>query len=412
MTSKLVVSADFGTMSMPVGELYLLNGRIYFTYDKTFPSEKYRLSPFMLSTDKELAHHSPDMHLRLFWGLHGVFADSLPDGWGLLLIKRTVESQGTSFNDLTGLDLLTFIGNRGLGVLRYEPIREIRGKSVDTIDFLELERESERILEGDASEILSTLIVLGGSPGGARPKVLVGIKELDDGRWSARSGADKFSQGYRPWIVKFAAKEDTKESAIVEFLYTKAAESLDIQVPRHRLFEVENHYFFGSERFDQNEKGECFHMHSLAGMLHADFRMPALDYKDFLAVISRLTKDNAEILRGYRLAVFNCIFHNRDDHAKNFTFLMDQDGNWHLAPAYDLTYSAGVGGEHMTSVLGQGKDIGSKELLSLAKEFKISSKVAKDLIEATLECRGKVLEDFRTYGIEKHPLQIFARLKN
>ena len=143
-------------------------------------------------------------------------------------------------------------------------------------------------------------------------------------------------------------------------------------------------------------------------MLHADFRLPALDYRDLLKVVSRLTNDSSDLLKMYQIAVFNATFHNRDDHSKNFSFLMDQSGKWRLSPAYDLTYSEGVGGEHTTSYLGEGRNITSEILLKLASEFKINRVKAKDMIEQTREKREDVFKELRGLGLSRHPFLSFA----
>lgn len=407
MITKVRVTADFGQTLLPVGELYLQQGRIYFTYDPQFPTEHFRLSPFQLSIDKTLAHAVSDNHRNLFWGLWGVFGDSLPDGWGLLLIKRSMEAKNLRFSEMSGLDLLSFVGRNGLGVLRYEPQHESKQSRSEFVDLIELERESEKVLEGEGSEILQTLLKLGGSPGGARPKVSVGVKFSPDGTWTART-TPELSDGFHPWLIKFFTKEDSKESALVEFHYMKAAEALGIEVPEYRLFETEGHRYFGTKRFDVSSTGERFHLHSAAGLLHADFRLPALDYRDLLKVISRLTNDKSDLLKMYRLAVFNAVFHNHDDHSKNFSFLLDQTGRWRQSPAYDLTYADGFGGEHTTSYLGEGKNISSELLIKLAKEFKINAVEAKSVIERTREKREELFKEFRGLGLSRHPLLSFA----
>ncbi len=407
MIDKVNVTADFGSSTWPVGELYLQQGKIYFTYDPQFPTERFRLSPFHLSIDKTLAHAVKDNHRSLFWGLLGAFGDSLPDGWGLLLIKRSMEAKNLRFSEMSGLDFLSFVGHNGLGVLRYEPQYESKPSRNELADLIELEKASEKILEGEGSELLKTLLKLGGSPGGARPKVSVGIRFSADETWSARTNL-ALDNDFHPWLIKFFTKEDSKEASLIEYHYMKAAAQLGIEVPEHRLFEAQDHSYFGTKRFDVSSTGERFHLHSAAGMLHADFRLPALDYRDLLKLVSRLTKEKREILKMYQLAVFNAVFHNRDDHAKNFSFLMDQTGKWRLSPAYDLTYSEGVGGEHTSSYLGEGKNITEEILLKLAREFKINAGEARNFVERAKEKREEVSKEFKGLGLARHRLVSFS----
>jgi serine/threonine-protein kinase HipA len=272
---------------------------------------------------------------------------------------------------------------------------------------VEIQKESSKMLDGEGSEILATLLELGGSPGGARPKVTVGIKFLHPDSWTARANLAQ-TQGFHPWLIKFYTKEDTPEASIIEFNYMRAAAEVGIIVPDFHLFETKGRSYFGTKRFDVSEAGERFHLHSAAGMLHADFRLPALDYRDLLKLVSRLTRDQNEVRKMYQISVFNAVFHNRDDHAKNFSFLMDQTGQWRMSPAYDLTYSEGPGGGHSTSYLGEGKNISKELLLKLGKEFKIPPKEAHEMIERTREKKEDLVKELQALGLSHHPLRKFT----
>ena len=167
---------------------------------------------------------------------------------------------------------------------------------------------------------------------------------------------------------------------------------------------MSDNFWFGSKRFDRGDNGERFHIHSLAGMLHADFRLPSLDYETILKATLVITKDHRELHRAFRLAVFNVIYHNRDDHAKNFSFLMDHKGNWTLSQAYDITFSLGFGGEHSTSILGEGRNPHTSHLLRLAEAVGISLKDAKNIIAEIESGKTKLKELLDEHEIKDHPV--------
>ena len=404
MIKKIRVLLNFGSEKHEVGDLVELNGHYYFTYARDFPSQTLRISPFKLPIDTGFAHKVEERDRRVFDGVHGVFADSMPDGWGLLLIKRTVENKGIPFSSLSPLDILSFVGNRGLGALEYKPVYETESLATREIDLAQLSRESEKIFEGEASSILPLLLGLGGSPGGARPKVLVAVGPGTEGQRVIRPDSDTLPEGFTHWMIKFRGKLDHQDDAVTEFKYMQAAEQAGLKVPSHELFESNGKQYFGVKRFDRSPNGEKMHLHSLAGMVHADFRMPSMDYRELLKVTRRLTQSHDEVLRAFRLAVFNVLFHNRDDHGKNFSFLMDKQGNWSLSPAYDLTYAQGPGNEHATSILGSGKDVGSDKLLDLAKLGGIEKKEAGLIIKEVRAAKLDMIADFKGMGLGKHPL--------
>ncbi|MBC7658642.1 MAG: type II toxin-antitoxin system HipA family toxin [Chitinophagaceae bacterium] len=405
MIDRIKISINFGSTDIPVGELVEAERRYFFTYDSDFPAETMRLSPFKLPFDKNLAHEVSEKERRVFGGVHGVFADSLPDGWGLLLIKRSVESRGRFFLDLTPLDLLSFAGERTLGALRYRPVQILEsGGDSNTLDLAKIGRESEKIFEGEESKILGSLFRLGGSPGGARPKVLAAIGRDKNTHRIIKSDLNTLPENFEHWIIKFRGKGDAADEAIAEFLYMQAAKSAGLIVPECDLFESKGQKFFGVKRFDIESSGKRYHMHSLAGLLHADFRTPALDYKDFLKATKLLTQSQSDVRMGFRIAVFNVFFHNRDDHAKNFSFLMDETGRWRLAPAYDLTYSNGPGGEHTTSVLGEGKNITEDLLIKLGETAGIGRKDCLLIIDEVKLARVYAVKNLVEWGLKKHPL--------
>ncbi|MDB4947986.1 MAG: hypothetical protein JWM27_635 [Gemmatimonadetes bacterium] len=314
---------------------------------------------------------------RDFAPVFGVFGDSLPDGWGLLLMDREFRKQGLNPTRMSPLDRLAYIGARGMGALTYHP-----ATTPSTVDGMELDldalaRQAERILEGSPEAVLPALRVAGGSPGGARPKVLVGV---DDGSGRIVSGAAELPAGYRSFLLKFGTAADGPEIGAVEAAYASMAEEAGIEVPPTRLFETEEGRYFGAERFDRRS-GQRVHMHTLSGLLHASHRIPSVDYDGFLRATLLLTHDHRQVEEAYRRMAFNVLVHNRDDHVKNVSYLMETDGTWRLSPAYDLVFSDGPGGEHTMSVAGEARRPGTAEMLRVAKDAGIDPRRAQGMID-------------------------------
>jgi serine/threonine-protein kinase HipA len=224
--------------------------------------------------------------------------------------------------------------------------------------------EVEKILKEEPVESLDELVEKAGSPGGARPKVLIEIDGL-------------------AWLIKFRAEGDPKDIGNLEYHYSQTAKEAGIVMAETRLFEGK---YFGTERFDR-KNGERIHMITASGLLHASHRYPSLDYTDLMKATFILTRSMVEVKKVYRLMSFNVLTHNRDDHAKNFSFLY-RDGEWVFAPAYDLVYSHGFRGNHSTMVLGDGAP-DHKKILKAGEEAGLSRAVCKKIFEeveeATLE---------------------------
>jgi len=362
----------------PVGRLAMRDRQIYFQYDASFVAHGLPLSPFHLGV---AAHVLGPFHTP-FEGLPGIFNDSLPDGWGRLLVDRRARGLGLA---LTPLDRLAIVGSHGIGALIYEPAAALaEGRGV--LDLDALAADAAATLAGEAVDVLDQLIVLGGSPQGARPKAMIAWSEAED---RIIHGVRDVPPGYRRFLVKFAAQADPKDIGPIEFAYARMANAAGLRMPRTRLFRGRRGPgYFGAERFDCIG-ADRLHAHTLSGLLHADHRTPALDYTTILAATQRLTRDNKELLAMFRLMTFNVAAHNRDDHAKQFSFLMDRRGDWRAAPAYDLTYSEGVNGEHTTTLDGEGRAPGDADILRIASKAGIKKPAALEIIAAVRDAVGK-----------------------
>ncbi len=361
MTTKLFVYLTQNAIQK-VGTLAQKDNKIYFEYDKKFLKTGIELSPYKLPLKAGLHRCNDDT----FDGLWGVFADSLPDGWGRLLMDRHLVILGINPHSITTLDRLAYVGSHAMGALSYEPEVSVEQELGDIV-LDDLAKYSQDILEGSSDMMVDELLLLGGSSAGARPKVLV---QLSDDEKHIIHGRQALKEGYTHYMIKFASSMDSKEIGLIEYAYSLMAREAGLDVPKTTLLHGKNRSYFAVKRFDRVGDSRV-HMHSVAGLIHSDFRYPALDYGDLLNLTLHLTKDVNEQKKMYRLACFNLFSRNRDDHAKNFSFLMDKKGTWGVSPIYDATFSYGPGGEHSTVYLGEGKNPNIQALQELGKKHKI-----------------------------------------
>jgi serine/threonine-protein kinase HipA len=356
--------------SFNVGTLAEESGRVFFEYAPEWLNRGLNLSPFRLPFESSLFEHK-DLS---FGPLPGLFDDSLPDGWGLLLMDR--HFQKLRIDSVSALDRLAWLGRRTMGALTYHPPSGGIGKETDAFDLSRLATHAQALLEGKIREVPPQLLQAGGSPAGARPKVVVGI--LGD---EIISGVEDFSEGFDPWIIKFCAREDLPNAGPIEYAYSLMASAAGITMPETVLLKTKAGSFFGIRRFDRN-KNTRHHVHTFGNLIHSNFRIPSCDYADLLRATTLLTKNHNDVKQAFRRMVFNGLAHNRDDHVKNFAFLLDfKTGDWSLAPAYDLTFSLGPGGEHQMTIAGEGKNPQARHFFELGKKAGLSHAVMKTVIE-------------------------------
>lgn len=388
--NKLFVSLLLEGNSFEVGELVLSDQKIYFRYNSDFLKTGLNLSPIKLPFSGEIV--SADK--QPFDGLFGVFNDSLPDGWGRLLLDRSLSARGIDIARITPMDRLAYVGLSGMGALIYRP--EIKPdkttKFVPELDLLAA--EMNHILQGSSSDIIEELFILGGSSGGARPKIFAAYNPMTD---NLLHGLDNIPEGYEEWIIKFPSSSDSREIANIEFAYHKMALLAGIEMSECRLFKGKSgQVYFGTKRFDR-VAGKRLHTHTASGLMHDNFKMSTMDYGHLMDCAFRLEKHVKAYEKVFRLAAFNVYSHNRDDHSKNFSFLMNAKHEWQFAPAYDLTFSYSGYGFHSTMIAGESKNPGRKELMKLATHFGLKS--AANIIEEVQEAISQWGVIAREYGI-------------
>lgn len=324
-----------------------------FEYDANYLQNGVSISPYYLPLKAQvfIAKRGP------FAGNFGVFDDSLPDGWGNLILDRYLKEKGINPYQLTILQRLSLIGKAGRGALEYYPDNSV----IEDADYLELNKiaeDAEKLLNSDeyTSGSLEALYRHGGSSGGARPKVFLKIDNEE-------------------WMVKFKAGIDPKNVGEIEYNYSVLARQCGLIMPETKLFEGK---YFGVKRFDRENGIKC-HVISVAGLVNADYRLPSLDYEGLLTICLNLTRDMEEVYKMYRLMVFNVLIGNKDDHAKNFSFILKHK-EWKLSPAYDILPNEGFNGYHTTTINGKGNPT-KEDIFAVAKKVGLDVSKCKLIYE-------------------------------
>ena len=348
---------------------------VAFEYDTNWIQEGFSISPFSLPLLKKLFIPKFDP----FYGLFGVFNDSLPDGWGRLLVERFLLKNNIDPSHVDNLNRLAIVQQNGMGALTYQPEHEFITSSND-LDYDRLSEECSKILESHDSKDLDELFTLGGSSGGARPKILIKINNED-------------------WIVKFPSSHDPNDPGLIEYRYSLCAKDCGIIMSQTKLFDSKKCLgYFGTKRFDRLANGDKVHTISVSGLLETSHRIPNLDYNILMKVTLELTKNYQDIEQLFRIMCFNVFAHNRDDHSKNFSFIYNENKKeWHLSPAYDLTYSSSLNDEHATTVNGNGVNPSSVDILAVAQNIGMKKNLARDILAEIKEKCSTLLNDKKSY---------------
>lgn len=356
-----------GTLAMTA------NHKAAFQYSEEWLEHGFSISPFSLPLKNQVFVPNKDY----FDGLFGVFTDSLPDNWGSLLLNRLLRANGQNPDKLTVLDRLAIVGTSGMGALTYYPEREIQEKQGHS-NLDELAEQCQKLLNTEYSDKLDELYRLGGTSGGSRPKIMTTI----DGE---------------EWIIKFPAHVDGRNAGKMEYDYSCCAKQCGITMSETRLFPSDKcEGYFGTKRFDRiidNGTQKRIHMLTAAALLELDFEQQSLDYHSLMKLTKILTRDYLEDVNNmFRRMCFNVFAHNRDDHSKNFTYLYHEAENrWRLSPAYDLTYSNTYYGEHTTTVDGNGRNPGEKEILAVGVAAGMERTECKRIMNQIKDCVNRML---------------------
>jgi serine/threonine-protein kinase HipA len=369
------------------------NGRIGFFYDSDYlRKNSLAISPKFLPLESRTFEFPELPRQDAFMGLPGVLADSLPDTFGNLIIKKYFEERGESSKSMSPVQRLLYVGNRAMGALEYTP--HLQRKSPEEERALEIKalvESARRLIEGETGDAVHEIMRVGGSAGGARPKALI---LWDRKKNKVRSGFAKHRADEAHWLIKFdgvssANERDNKAKPFnrIEYTYALLAKQLGIDMEEVSYLEDGEMFHFMTKRFDRKDTSK-HHMHSLAGITHVDYNLPgAYSYESWFRLIMELHLGYPALEQAYRRMIFNVVGRNQDDHVKNISFIMkDKSSGWMLAPAYDLTYSAGVGytRQHQMTVASRADEFTREQLVNVGKKFDIHhpGKIINETVEA------------------------------
>ena len=381
-----------------IGYLHLGNsGCCEFQYDRDFLNSGIEISPLKMPLS-ERTYAFPTLSEDTFYGLPGVFADSLPDKFGTTVISRYLEKQGRSADDLSVIEKLCYTGKRGMGALEYEPAHDLLLNT--SIDINALTKLASDILNNkkefylpNSEQMIGHLFQSSSSVGGARAKALIAWNEKTG---DIRSGQIDAGEGYTYWLLKFDGIDNNKDRDLqpdaaeytkIEYAYYLMALDCGINMSECRLYREGKNSHFITKRFDRiNDRYEKLHMQTLGAIAHMDFNTPRTNsYEEAMAVMRKLKLTEAEVCEFFRRAVFNDLAYNFDDHVKNISFLMDKSGVWSLSPAYDITFSYKPNSlwvnAHQMTINSKVEGITKKDLQELAEAGGIKQSRANEIIE-------------------------------
>ncbi len=328
---------------------------------------------------------------RTFDGLHGFLADSLPEGWGYLVMRKRLAQLDLDIGSLTPVERLALVGESGRGALVFHPATTPDADASTGIDLDALADEAAQVLSGEDVKLGDLLAKAAGGSGGARPKVHVGFGPHGE----VSVGGGELPADHTAWIVKFKANEDPDDIGPLEEAYAAMAEAALLKVPEHKLIEAKKGPgYFATRRFDRPAPGARLHMLSLGGAVEAPMTPGSLSYDQFLRATQHITRNAEDLARAFRRMVFNVLAHNRDDHVRQHAYLMDDAGEWSLSPAYDLTYAAGPGGEHYLDIDGEGRKPTRKHIENLGAKHGLGAKEVEVMVEEV----GAAVGDWRKFA--------------
>lgn len=384
-------------------------GNIVFEYTEEFRESGLEISPIHLPLSLRGPVSFPELHrVASFAGLPGLLADSLPDAFGNIIIRRYFEQRGTPDAALSSVQKLLYIGNRAMGALQFSPPIEPRPDTHgdEALEIARLVEEARRVIEGDPAVAVPEMMLVGASAGGARAKALI-LYNRDTNQ--VKSAFAPQRPGDEHWLIKFdgvtagvGGHEMVKEFTPgpfgrIEYAYSQMAHAAGIEMSDTRLLRERDFGHFMTKRFDR-ENGTRLHMHSLGGLHHADYNIrQVLSYEEYFRTIRLLGIGQPGVNQAFRRMVFNVAARNQDDHVKNLGFLMGPGGQWRLAPAFDMTWAYGGKWAQTHQMTARGKDDGftRQDLLAVGREFDVPRDGAEiiDEVEVALglwepEARG------------------------
>ncbi|MEX2589401.1 MAG: type II toxin-antitoxin system HipA family toxin [Chitinophagales bacterium] len=388
-----------------------------FEYDPGFVAFNRELAPLKMPLQRGEIYSFPELRekkgsgLNTFRGLPGLLADSLPDKYGNQLINVWLAQNGRPENSMNPVEMLCFIGKRGMGALEFEPAKFNEQKGSFSLEISSLidiaqkmlsqKKDFSTNLQKDEEAALKAILKIGTSAGGARPKALIAYNEKTG---VVRSGQTKVPKGFEHWLLKLDGVSDVQLGAShgygrVEMAYYLMAVDCGIDMMPSRLLEENNRTHFMTKRFDREAGNIKHHIQTWCALKHFDYNdVGSFSYEQLFQTMRELRLTYPEAEQMFQRMVFNVLARNCDDHTKNFAFRLKKDDEWRLAPAYDLCHAYRPGSEwvnqHALSINGKRKNITRDDLLKLAEAMNI--KKAKQVIDQINE----VVKNWNTYAEE------------
>ncbi len=351
-----------------------------FQYTPAFENSGLELSPLRMKLKAKHRFSFPELAPGTFHGLPGLLADALPDTFGNALIDEYLTRHGTRTEEITTLQRLVYVGRRAMGALEFEPaIAETRSPAVTVpLDMAHLVEDARHALRGELGKITQEILDVGSSAGGARAKAVIGWNPQTN---EVVSGQFDLPHGYEHWLLKFDLGTDgvlsnTAGFGRIEYAHYLMALEAGIEMSESRLLEEGGRAHFMTKRFDRRGNDKV-HVQSLCGLMHLDFNTPYVHgYEQYLRAVLELKLDAPALEQAWLRCVFNVAAVNCDDHTKNLAFMLDQTGNWDIAPAYDTCFSHNPAAgkwtrQHQMLVGGKAWDITDADLIALADAFDI-----------------------------------------
>ena len=395
-----------------------------FEYSKEFIKEEIDLAPLMMPLETAIMgkriYSFPTLNPDTFKKLPGLLSDSLPDKFGNTLIDLWLSTNGRSPNDFTPIERLCYVGSKAMGALEFEPTIKSESNEIEDIQLGELVEIASEIMkkkesldasfQKDKTKALEQIITVGTSAGGMRPKAVIAINK-NNGR--IVSGNLDLDKEYEHWLLKFDGIQDNELGdpqgyGKIEYVYYLLAKECGIEMSECKLLQESGRDHFMTKRFDR-VNGKKVHMQTLTGIAHFDFNnIGSTSYEQLFQVMRKLKLGNDQLVQMYRRMIFNVIGRNQDDHTKNTSFILPQNGEWSLSPAYDITYSFNPTpgrntNMHQMSINGKRKEINQQDLIKIADDNTI--KKPEEIIEEVVSAISQWKTKAKEHGIPNEKIE-------
>lgn len=395
-----------------------------FEYNPDFDLTKHPLAPIKMPGNRVIYTFPELADTETFKGLPGLLADVLPDRYGKELINIWLAQQGRPENSLNPVELLCFVGKRGMGALEFEPAMPTNSYSEDIelenlIDITKsiLEQREEMIVETseDMKDVMMSILKMGTSAGGARPKAIIAYNEETE---QIRSGQTLAEEGFEHWLIKFDNVSDVQFGTStgygkIEMAYYQMATDFGIEMMESRLIRETNRVHFMTKRFDREGGNQKIHIQTLCALQHFDYNYTtSWSYEQLFQTMRLLRLDYSEAEQMYKRMVFNVLAKNCDDHTKNFSFMMREGESWRLAPAYDICFAFNPEShwvsQHNLSINGKRKDFERKDLLRLARQNNIRN--PERIIDEGIRIVNHWIDYAKRYDVDAEKAEYIDRL--